>query len=84
MSAMKARWSALTSATTAEAQMVPIAPVATATVAAIIGRTPSRIVVDVMTARATATQTAANRFARKAIDPIGSSSKSQAARMYVG
>ena len=81
---MSARWSALTSATTADAQIVPIAPVATATAAAIAGRTPSRIVVDVIAASATATHTAANRFARNATDPIGRSSKSRAARMYVG
>ena len=81
ISATNARWSPLTSATTADPQIVPIAPVATAAATAIAGRTPRRSVVDVIAASATETHTAASRFARKATEPIGSSSNSQAVRM---
>ena len=74
----------MTSATTADAQTVPTAPVATAAAAAMEGRTPSRSAEFVIAASATATHTAASRLARNATDPIGSSSNSQAVRMYVG
>ncbi len=69
----------MTSATVADPQIVPTAPVPMAAAAAIAGRTPSRMPIRVATARASAVHTAENRFARNATSPSGSRSNSQAA-----